>query len=179
VAVLDRHYWDEAGDGYFFAADDTSDVITRAKTAQDGPVPSGNGTMVAVLARLFFLTGNDAYRDKAERVVAAFSGELQRNFFPLAALINGAELLQRGLQVVIRGDRDAQDTMALLRAAHGVSLPNLALQVVADDGRLPAGHPADGKGAIAGKATAYICEGPVCSLPLTDAASLVEDLGRR
>jgi uncharacterized protein YyaL (SSP411 family) len=96
VEVLDRHHWDAVGDGYFFAADDTSDVIARAKTAHDGPVPSGNGTMVGVLARLFLLTGKDAYRDKAERIVAAFSGELSRNFFPLASLICGAELLQRG-----------------------------------------------------------------------------------
>ena len=179
VEVLDRHYWDSSGDGYFFAADDTSDVITRAKTAHDGPVPSGNGTMVAVLARLFFLTGKEAYREKAARTVAAFSGELQRNFFPLAALINGAELLERGVQVVLRGDREAEDTQTLLRAAYGASLPNLVLQVIGADDALPADHPASGKGMIAGKATAYVCEGPVCSLPLTDAASLAEDLRRR
>ena len=29
--VLDRHYWDEAGGGYFFAADDTADLIARVK----------------------------------------------------------------------------------------------------------------------------------------------------
>jgi uncharacterized protein YyaL (SSP411 family) len=177
--VLDRHHWDAAGDGYFFAADDTRDVITRAKTAHDGPVPSGNGTMVGVLARLFLLTGKAAYRDQAERIVAAFSGELSRNFFPLASLIAGAELLQRGLQVVIRGAPDADDTAALVRAVHGASLPNLVLQVVAADASLPAGHPAEGKGMVAGKAAAYVCEGPVCSLPLTDAASLAEDLRHR
>jgi uncharacterized protein YyaL (SSP411 family) len=179
VEVLDRHHWDAAGDGYFFAADDTRDVITRAKTAHDGPVPSGNGTMVGVLARLFLLTGKDAYRDKAARIVAAFSGELSRNFFPLASLIAGAELLQRGLQVVIRGAADADDTAALVRAVHGASLPNLVLQVVAADAALSAGHPAEGKGPVAGKAAAYVCEGPVCSLPLTDAASLAEDLRHR
>jgi uncharacterized protein len=135
--------------------------------------------MVAVLARLFLLTGKDAYRDKAERIVAAFSGELQRNFFPLAALINGAELLQRGLQIVVRGERDAEDAKALLRAVRSASLPNLVLHVVAADETLPAGHPAEGKGEVAGKASAYVCEGPVCSLPLTDAASLAEDLRHR
>jgi uncharacterized protein YyaL (SSP411 family) len=119
------------------------------------------------------------YRDKAERVVAAFSGELQRNFFPLAALMNGAEGLQRGLQVVIRGARDADDTAALRRAAFGASLPTLVLQIVPPGEALPEGHPAAGKDAVGGRATAYVCEGPVCSLPLTEAASLAEDLGRR
>src|SRR5439155_7192235 len=46
VAVLDRHYWDNQGGGYFFAADDTTDLIARAKTASDAAVPAGNGTLV-------------------------------------------------------------------------------------------------------------------------------------
>jgi uncharacterized protein len=37
---------------------------------------------------------------------------------------------------------------------------------------LPRLHPAHGKGTVAGAATAYVCDGPVCSLPLTDPAAL-------
>ena len=37
---------------------------------------------------------------------------------------------------------------------------------------LPLGHPAFGKGQQEGKATAYVCVGPVCSLPVTDAQAL-------
>jgi uncharacterized protein YyaL (SSP411 family) len=44
VAILDRHYWDEAEGGYFFAADDTAGLLTRPKTAADSAVPAGNGT---------------------------------------------------------------------------------------------------------------------------------------
>src|SRR5437763_1960419 len=76
VAVLDRHYWDNAGGGYFFAADDTTDLIARAKTASDAAVPAGNGTMAGVLARLALLTGDDAYRRRAAAILGAFSGEL-------------------------------------------------------------------------------------------------------
>ena len=60
VDVLDRHYWDAAGGGYFFAADDTQDLIARVKTASDAAVPSGNGTMVGVLSRLALLTGEQS-----------------------------------------------------------------------------------------------------------------------
>ena len=49
VEMLDRHYWDASGGGYFFAADDTQDLIARVKTASDAAVPAGNGTMVGVL----------------------------------------------------------------------------------------------------------------------------------
>ncbi len=179
TAVLDDHYWDAAGDGYFLAATDTEGLITRTKTANDSAVPAGNGTMVGVLAQLFHLTGKAMYRDRAEAIVAAFSGELERNFFPLATLINRNEILQGALQVVIRGTRGDGGTAALLRAVRAASLPNLVLAVVAPDAALPAGHPAAGKGMAGGKPTAYVCEGPVCSLPISDAAALADELRRR
>ncbi len=180
VAIADRHYWDAAGGGYFFTADDTEALIARTKTAQDSPNPSGNGVMVGVLARLFYLTGNDTYRGRAEAIVAAFAGEVQRNVFGLAALLNGTEFLQRGLQIVIRGRRGEADTDALLGAVSGVSLPNRVVQVLPPEAALPPGHPAAGKGQAEGRATAYVCQGPVCSLPLTDPGALAADLaGRR
>ncbi len=179
TAVLDEHYWDAAGDGYFLAATDTEGLITRTKTANDSAVPAGNGTMVGVLAQLFHLTGKARYRERAEAIVAAFSGELERNFFPLATLINGNEILQRALQIVIRGTRGDAGTAALLRAVRAASLPNLVLAVVAPDAALPDDHPAAGKGMVGGKPTAYVCEGPVCSLPISDAAALADELRRR
>ena len=87
-------------------------------------------------------------------------------------MLNGNELLQRGVQIVIRGARGEADTEALLRVVNAAPLPNLVLDVVVPGRDLPADHPAAGKGQIGGTATAYVCEGPVCSLPLTDAAAL-------
>ena len=106
IAVLDRHYWDEAGGGYFFAAKDTEGLIARAKTAADSAVPAGNGTLVGVLTRLAILTGEEAYRRRAEAIVETFSGEVARNFFPLATLLNNVELLEKPLQIVIVGERE-------------------------------------------------------------------------
>ncbi|HVB18016.1 MAG TPA: thioredoxin domain-containing protein, partial [Stellaceae bacterium] len=124
VAVLDRHYRDDAGAGYFFSADDTQDLIARVKTAHDAAVPSGNGTMVGVLTRLALLTGEDAYRRHAEAIIAAFAGELGRNFFPLATLINNAELALQPVQIVIVGEPDDPAAAALRRVVYTLSLPN-------------------------------------------------------
>ena len=84
MAVANRHYWDEATGGYFFAADDTEALILRPKTALDNPNPAGNGVMAGVLARLFHLTGDPAYRDRAEAVIAAFAGDVERQMFGFA-----------------------------------------------------------------------------------------------
>jgi uncharacterized protein YyaL (SSP411 family) len=142
-------------------------------------VPSGNGAMVEVLARLAFLTGAPARRLAAERAVAAFSGELERNFFPLATLLNAAEFLESAVPVAVIGRRGEAATAALTTAAWGAGHPLLVLQVVAPDAALPPGHPAAGKTQLEGRATAYVCRGPSCSLPLTDAAALGQELARK
>ncbi len=178
VAVLDRHYWDETGGGYFFAAKDTEGLIARAKTAADSAVPAGNGTLVGVLTRLAILTGEEAYRRRAEAIVETFSGEVARNFFPLATLLNNVELLEKPLQIVIVGVRKDPVFLSLLRAAYNLSLPNRVVLTLPPGASLPIDHPASGKGLVDGKPAAYVCQGPVCSLPITDAESLLESLAR-
>jgi hypothetical protein len=150
---IDAYYSDENG-GYFFAANDNA-------------TPSGNGTLVGVFTRMYYLTGDETYRTRAESIVKAFAGEVARNFFPLSTLLNSNELLNRGLQIVIIGDRANSDTAALLDALENHSLPNRILNVIATAKHLPDGHPATGKDQIDGKPTAYVCEGPVCSLSMT------------
>jgi hypothetical protein len=176
AAVLDRHYWDGKGGGYFFAAGDTTGLIARAKTAADAAVPAGNGTMVGVLTRLALLTGDASYRERAEAVIAAFGGEVARNFFPLSTLLNNAALALKPVQIVLVGAPGDPALAALREAVDRVSLPNRVLSVLAPDAVLPAGHPAFGKGLVGGKAAAYVCEGPVCSLPIETSQALVEHL---
>ena len=179
--ILDRHYWDAENGGYFLTADDTPGLIVRTKSAADNATPSGNGTILAALAQLFYLTGKDAYRERAGALAAAFSGELLRNFFPLTSLLNGAELLQSAVQVVIVGNREAPETQRLMKSVTDLCLPNRVLQVIAPDHTLPPDHPAAGKGQVEGpdgtpRATAYVCHGPNCSLPLTEPAALAAAL---
>ena len=176
VAILDRHYWDETEGGYFFAADDTAGLLTRPKTAADSAVPAGNGTLVGVLCRLAALNGEQAYRRRAQAIVETFSGEIERNFFPLATFLNNVELLQSPLQIVLIGERRSPAFEALRRAAYGVSLPARIITCLSPGGSLPADHPAFGKGLVDGKPAAYVCQGPVCSLPVTDPKTLLESL---
>jgi hypothetical protein len=132
--------------------------------------------MVGVLTRLALLTGDDAYRQRADALIAAFAGEVTRNFFPLSTLLNNAALAQRPVQIVLVGSPGDPALAALREAVGRVSLPNQVLSVLAPDAALPAGHPAIGKGLVGGKAAAYVCEGPVCSLAIETSQALVEHL---
>jgi uncharacterized protein len=172
VEILDRHYWDASGGGYFFTADDVADVILRTKSASDNATPSGNGTMAASLARLYYLTGKEKYRERAHAIVRAFSGQLESNVFSLPTLLNAAAFLAHPLQIVLAGTPGDLGFEELRRAAYSTSQPNRIVQIVPPGTALPAGHPARGKGPDGGKPTAYVCTGMTCSLPIISARGL-------
>ena len=80
------------------------------------------------------------------------------------------------VQIVIIGRRMEPDTAALLQVVHQRSVPNAILCVRYPDMPLAAPHPAAGKNQVKGKATAYLCRGPTCSLPITDPKGLAQAL---
>lgn len=177
VTVLDARYWDDAAGGYFFTADDATDLLTRTKGLVDNAVPSGNGTMVDVLTRLYMLTGQDAWRHRAESLITALAPESIRQFPSSATFLNGFELLARGVQVIVATPPDRQaEAEALHRTALESGEPALVLSLLGDDAAPRDGHAAAGKIAVDGKATAYVCRGPVCSAPVTTPQALGEAL---
>jgi uncharacterized protein YyaL (SSP411 family) len=170
IAVLDRHLADPEVGGYFTTADDAADLIVRGKHCHDNASPAGNGTLVGVFARLWVLTGDAAWHDKARHQVAAFAGELDSNFFPLMTLLNGYETLQSAVELVIVGDPSAAATEALRRAVYARSLPNKVVRRLSPAAALPAHHPAAGKGLVEGKPALYVCRNMACEAPVTDPA---------
>ena len=172
VAVLDRHFADAQAGGYFVTADDAADLIVRTKHCHDNAAPAGNATLVGVFARLWVLEGDNAWRDKADRQIAAFAGELESNFFPLMTLLNNVELLQRATELVIVGDPASLETEALRRAVYSRSLPNKIVRRLRPASRLPPDHPAAGKGLVDGKPALYVCRNMTCQAPITDVAAL-------
>ncbi len=179
AALLDRHFWDQQNGGYFTAADDVGDVIIRQKSAADNATPNGNGIMVEVLARLYHLTGKASYAKRNMELVTAFGGEVSRNFFPLATLLNNVDYQLNCLQIVVIGARDDAATDSLLAVIRAQPLLNKLLQVVAPGTALPPYHPAVGKEMVDGKPTVYLCRGQTCGLPITEADPLLRALSAR
>jgi len=175
--IVEQHYADAAG-GYFVAADDTEALLTRPKMVQDAATPSGNGTFVEVLARLLYVTFEDVYRERAEKAVKAFAGDVPKNFFPFGSLLNGNETLQSPVEIVIAGERSDDGMEALLRAVYSVSVPTRVLIIAEHPQAMPGYHAMPEPQQIDGRPTAYVCRGPVCSLPVTDAVALRAELER-
>ena len=176
--ILDAHFWDHNGGGYFFTADDAEALIVRSKNAHDNAVPAGNGTMLEVLAKLHLLTGKREPFEKATEALRCFSAELGRNFFPLGTLLNNFETLVNARQVIIIGERSDPQVIDLINVLKDFSLPSKVVNVLEDTSTLPFDHPAKDKTKLDDKPTAYLCTGPTCSLPansVIDFAALLKE----
>jgi len=175
--ILNTHFEDKNG-GYFYTADDAEALIVRTKSAFDNAVPSGNGVLLEVLAKIHYLTGEREAFEAATDIVRTFSVELGRNFFPLATFLNNFETLIDGLQIIIIGQRNEAETLDFITELNQFSLPSRIINIIENTEDLPFDHPAAGKTRIDSKATVYICKGPVCSNPATSLVQLRDILSK-
>lgn len=170
VAIAMRDYWDTENKGFFLSSVQP-DLLLRPKTADDTATPSGNGTMVGVLTRLYLVTGKSVYLDYAEGTARAFSGDIMQRFYPLSTYLANSDFLSHPGSLVVAGKEGRAEMLAALKT---LSLPRLVVLETQDSSSLPQHHPAHGKAGLAGKAAAYVCFGRHCSPPVTDPASLRE-----
>ena len=175
--MLDTHYWSENLGGYYFTADDTSDLIVRPFSGQDEATPNANGTMVSNLAALYLWTGEKRYRQRADAILRGFAGAMAANVLAHAGLLAASLDLMAPAHIVLIAPK-GKSTRELRAALRDVSLPNAVVQEVrageSGASALPQSSPAHGKTALDGKPTAYVCIGPQCSLPVTEPAKLAE-----
>ncbi len=172
AAVLDRHYWVEDAGGYATTADDTADVIVRMRSAADDAVPNANAMMLSNLMQLFLLTGDMGFANRAEALERAFSGEVRAAMTQHTGfLANSIDLIAPQMVVIA----DGEGAVALGDAVSKTGLPGaLAYRSGTSCDGSVAGLA--GKNAVGGKAAAYLCIGPQCAAPVTDAATLATKL---
>jgi uncharacterized protein YyaL (SSP411 family) len=127
--------------------------------------------MAQLLARLFHLTGEAAYRDRARAVVEAFAARFDQPTAS-ATLLAAAELLEDGVVVVVAGDPGLPAFRDLLAEALASCDPACCVLRLSPGTILPQTHPAYGKMAPDGTALAYVCRGATCLPPIDNAATL-------
>ncbi len=180
-AAMDRRFLDAANGGYFSTPAGDAGVLTREKPDYDGAEPSGNAVALLNLLRLEEFTGDDAYRQAAERGLRAFSRSLTRGGGVSLMLCALDYLLDRPLEVVIVSV--APGAGAALDAALRTSyLPN-RIVVQATEGEDLARQAAlvplvADKRVLSGRATAFVCRGRVCEQPTGDPGQLAAQLAK-
>ena len=177
---LIRLFQDTERGGFFQTGSDAEALVVRPKELFDNAVPSGNSVAAEVLQRLTMLTGDDSY----ERAAVGALG-LVREAMAKAPTGFGTALCALDLylgpshEVAIVGDPAEEPTRTLASEVVATRyLPNVVLAVAAADDK--ASREAigllEGRVAVDGRPTAYVCQGFSCLLPVTTPEALAEQL---
>ena len=169
--MIGRFGDDEHG-GFFYTPHEHEALIARNKELHDNATPSGNATAARALFRLAQLCGDSHLEQQAERTLELLSGEMDRVSMAMGqALLALDDLLGPAYEIVIVEGAAPQEADDVLRRLHERFLP---AKVIA---RRAAGteeadvedslHPLlEGKRAVDGKTTLYVCQRGVCQAPV-------------
>ena len=178
-ACLD-HFADGSG-GFFDTADDAEALVRRPQNVTDDATPAGQSALVQALLTYAALTGSTAHRAAAEAALGATRVLGAR--YPRAAgwgLAAAAALLAGPAEIAIVGAPTVGAMTELERAAWMSMSPGAVIAVGRDgdpDGGEPAWAPLlEGRGAIDGMPTAYVCRRFVCLRPVTTVGELAAAL---
>jgi uncharacterized protein YyaL (SSP411 family) len=179
--VLSERFEDREGGGFFMTADDHEVLLAREKPAHDGAEPSGNSVHALTLMRLHELTGDDAYRRRAVATLGAFRSRLEGAPVALSEMLLAVDFhLDAPKQIVIVSPGGRAEAEPLLAVLRGRFVPNRVLVVASEaedlealTRRVPA---LEGKRALGGRATAYVCRAWVCDRPTSDPALFTAQL---
>ena len=183
-----QRFWDDAAvsllskkerGGFFFTADDGEKLPIRQKQIYDGAIPSGNAVAMLNLLRLGRLAAEPELEEKAARLSEVFAGTVRQTPSAYTFLMLGVDFgVGPSYEVIVVGESDADDTRQMLQTLRTHFLPNKVVllrpleEAAPDILRLaPYAEPylsLDGT-----KATVYVCRNYICSLPTTDAETVL------
>jgi hypothetical protein len=175
-----RELFEDTARGAFFSSvEGDSGLVLRVKEDYDGAEPSGNSIALSNLLRLAQFFNRDDLRASAERLLTAFAARLTAAPVALPQMLAACEFrLGQARQIVLVGERDADDTKALLRTLHARFVPDkIVLLVDSEEARaaLSAGIPAIASmGKVEGRASAYVCRDYTCQVPVNTADAFAE-----
>jgi hypothetical protein len=178
--LLEAHFEDREAGGFFMTSDDHEELLAREKPAYDGAEPSGNSVQALNLLRLHELTTADRYRQRAERTLGAFGATLGRAPVALSEMLLALDYhLDTPKEIVIVTAGSREEAAPFLTELRGRFVPNRIVAVAGQGDRVATLIPlVEGKVALGGKATGYVCENRVCDLPTTDPAIFARQVAR-
>ncbi len=173
-STLDDQFRDAENGGYFMTSNDGEQLLVRRKSIYDGARPSGNSVAAFNLLRLYELTTTEAYRTRAEAVLAAFASDLRMQPMASPRLLSALDFYldtPKEILLILPSENDP-GVEPFLQVLARQYLPNAVVAATVE------GAPAKelsaiiplvaGKTARDGRVTAYVCENRVCALPTND-----------
>ncbi|MDX2495404.1 MAG: thioredoxin domain-containing protein, partial [Desulfuromusa sp.] len=161
------HFTDQQGRLFETTAD--SELPIRTNELYDGALPSAGSITIEVYARLYLLTGNKLWSQRADKLLNVSAAQINRYPAGYTQFLLGASLLLESTrELVIVGSRDSQDTAALLAEVQQKFMPDttLLLRPAENSDFIDTLVPfIDGMNSVNNQATAYLCQNFACQKP--------------
>ncbi len=165
-------FWDKESGGFFDTTGNDPSILLRTKEDYDGAEPTGNSIAALNLLKLSQITNNNNWRGMAEKTIQSFGSRLDQMPDGLPQMLVALNWnITTPKEIIIVGNRNAEDTKIMLREIRKHFLPNKVILLIDDSSRsklvsyLPF---IENMTMIDGKATAYICQNYSCQLPTND-----------
>jgi uncharacterized protein YyaL (SSP411 family) len=179
-SALAARFEDPAG-GYFRGASDAETLLAREKPLYDGAMPSGNAAQAHNLLLLGALTGDDGYRQRADRLLVAAAPLLERAPEAATELLAALQLRHHGIAtLVLVAPGDGGALIPWLEALAPVHAPGLLVLPVVEGENIASLEPlvpsVRERPAAGGQVCAYLCQAGRCALPVTDVEGLLAQI---
>jgi len=172
-------FWDRDNFGFYFTPADGERLLVRQKQIYDGAVPSGNSVAMYNLLKLSRMTSNTTYEKLSRELSSAFSSTLNNLPMSHTMLMVALEFaIGTSYEIVISGNREAEDTKAMIRKLRENYVPNKVvllreqnssdMEKIAPFTKLQT--PTNDK------ATAYVCKNFTCNVPTNDPYTMLESI---
>ena len=174
-----RLFWDERLDGFYDTGSDGEQLIVRPRNLFDNAVPCGTSVAIETLLRLAVLTGESRYEATALTALRPMADLMARHASGFGRFLSALDFhLGPVVEVALVAPAAGDGLGALVNEVFGRYLPNRVVTgMVSGDGAGAAGIPLlQGREAVGGQATAYVCRNYTCDLPVTDRAALARQL---
>jgi uncharacterized protein YyaL (SSP411 family) len=166
--ILARFHDTERG-GFFVTAADAQPLITRRKDLEDTPIPSGSSSAALGLLRLAALSGDYRYEQAALGAISLAAEIAPRYPVAFGHLLCALDLHTAPARELALVGPGLEQLLAVVRERYR---PHLVLAASAQARSDTAVALLEGRSALEGRATAYLCERFSCQAPVLDAATL-------
>ena len=168
--MIERFADPERG-GFFTTASDHEQLVARRKDIDDHPIPSGSSSAAFGLLRLAALTGERSYEQHAVSVFRLLARVASSHPSAVAYLLRGLDFhLSAAREVALVAPRDGDGLAELAAVVRSGFRPRLVLAGGVEGGERP--ELLAERGAVDGRAAAYVCESFACRAPVTDPGAL-------
>jgi len=166
-------FYDEKDGGFFMSGLSSEVLIARLKNPADEAVPSANAIAALSLLKLGHLSGNKSYIDIGASSVNAFKQRIDKNPAAHTGILAAADFMTCSLtEVIFTGNLKDSSFEDMRDALHQDYRPNKVIAWNKNDQASRLIPITEGKSAIDGSPSVYVCQEETCHPPVSSGKAL-------